>query len=176
MPVLIYEEVRKKPAVFLAMTSLNGAEFDELLIYFRNAWDRLHPRDQKNRGRPPEVKRDEDRLFFILFYYKTYPLQEVLGHLFGVSQERACELVSEYTEALKEALLLAGEAPTRNAESLKKILQVMLSRTTSSTEQSGVSSGLKTTKDSSSSTAASERPILLKITSLLAQRAEESNT
>ena len=30
------------------------------------------------------------RLFFVLFYFKCYPLQEVMGVLFGLSQPQVC--------------------------------------------------------------------------------------
>lgn len=122
MPPLNYQDVRMKPVVFLAMTALYVEEFDKFLPFFSQVWDKHHPRDEKKRGRPPEIRTNEDRLFFILFYYKTYPLQEVLGHLFGISQERACELVLDYTQTLKEALDSTGDAPERTPEALKKNL------------------------------------------------------
>ncbi|MBK8534645.1 MAG: transposase family protein [Candidatus Competibacteraceae bacterium] len=35
------------------------------------------------------LTKHEDRLLFFLFYLKTYPLQEVLAHLFGMVKDEA---------------------------------------------------------------------------------------
>jgi hypothetical protein len=40
-------------------------------------------------GRKPHLVLIEDKLLFILVYFKVYPRQEVLARLFGMSQGRA---------------------------------------------------------------------------------------
>ena len=64
------------------------------------------------------MKTPEDRLFFIFFYLKTYPLQEVLAHLFGMSQGQANFLLYQLSESLRETLTLTGHLPARIPEEM----------------------------------------------------------
>lgn len=64
-------------------------------------------------GRPPQLGPIEDKLLFILFYLKTYPLQEVQGHLFGLSQGQANMWIHRLSEVLKETLKIQGHGPAR---------------------------------------------------------------
>jgi DDE superfamily endonuclease len=56
----------------------------------------------------------EQKLLFILVYQKTYPLQTVLGEVFGVSQSRAHEWVHRLLPILKGALAELGVLPERD--------------------------------------------------------------
>ena len=83
MTILTYDGVKDKESTFRAMTSLDRDEFEDLCTVFREAWNEKaenEGRDPSKGGRKPKLESIEDRLFFILFYLKTYPLQEVLGH------------------------------------------------------------------------------------------------
>ena len=120
---LIYDEVKTKEEVLKAMTSLTGLEFDELTIYFKEALHvKLPPKDPRKGGRPPRLQTIEDQLFFILFYFKTYPLQEVLGYLFGMDQSQANEWIYKLTPVLHEALKRADCIPTRKSQELLELL------------------------------------------------------
>ena len=44
------------------------------------------------------------KLFFVLFYFKCYPLQEVMSVLFGVSQGQVSHWVGVLTPQVNEAL------------------------------------------------------------------------
>ncbi|MBK9040655.1 MAG: transposase family protein [Bdellovibrionales bacterium] len=90
--ILNYDDVKEKPETLRAMTSLNRDEFELLCLSFSQAWEeetQSCQRDPSKGGRKPILTKHEDRLLFILFYLKTYPLQEVLAHLFGMSQGQA---------------------------------------------------------------------------------------
>ena len=92
MAILTHDSVKNKESTFRAMTSLDRDEFEDLCNFFREAWDKQaekEGRDTSKGGRKPKLESMEDRLFFMLFYLKTYPLQEVIGHLFGLSQGQA---------------------------------------------------------------------------------------
>jgi len=58
----------------------------------------------KNRGSPEKLASCGDKLFFILFYLKDYPLQEVLGFLFGLDQSQANRWIKVPSQVLKGAL------------------------------------------------------------------------
>ncbi|MBK8538060.1 MAG: transposase family protein [Candidatus Competibacteraceae bacterium] len=74
------------------MTSLNRDDFELLCLSFSQAWEeetQSCQRDPSKEDGKPILTKHEDRLLFILFYLKTYPFQEVLAHLFGMSQGQA---------------------------------------------------------------------------------------
>jgi hypothetical protein len=155
MQLLRYQEVRKHPDVLLSMTSLTEQEFGALLILFGNAWTKTHPPDPLKRGRPPLIEAMADRLLFILYYYRCYPTQEIIGYLFGISQERACQFVSECTDVLQLALKESGFAPERISEELKKSSSKLLKRISSSMAPNDPSKGPKTPRNRNSTTAES---------------------
>ena len=107
MSILRYKDAKGKPATLIAMTGLNKNEFEWLLVYFEEAWvEKIssEKRDPSGCGRKAKLKTIEDKLFFILFYLKTYPLQEVIAHLFGMSQGQANFWIHTLSKVLKEAL------------------------------------------------------------------------
>jgi hypothetical protein len=115
--------VKHKEEVLKAMTSLTRLEFEQLMIYFEAALHaKLPPRDPRKGGRPPRLQTPEDQLFFILFYFKTYPLQEVLGYLFGMDQSQANEWIYKLTPVLHGALKKADCIPTRKSQELLELL------------------------------------------------------
>ncbi len=91
----LHEDRRKS----LALTGLTVPKFQVLLPAFSRAYQRLYPANRTVAGRPRQrsagggrrglLHRPEDKLLFILVYLKAYPLQAVLGELFGLSQPQA---------------------------------------------------------------------------------------
>src|SRR6266516_390936 len=87
-----YHQVKERPKLLLAMTGLNHAEFAQLLPHFQSALDQYVQhnyidRDNRQRqygGGQPEstLVNVEDKLLFILYYFKVYPLQEILDFEF----------------------------------------------------------------------------------------------
>jgi len=55
-------------------------------------------------GRTEHLEKIEDKLLFILFYYRQYPTQEVQGFLFGMSQSQANEWIHRLSGLLQTAL------------------------------------------------------------------------
>ena len=111
-----YDDVKEKPSTRRAMTSLEREEFEELCVGFGEAWERHRQAvgyDASPGGRPPQLAVIEDKLLFILFYLKTYPLQEVQGHVFGLSQGQANRWIHRLSDVLKEALNDQGYLPAR---------------------------------------------------------------
>lgn len=152
MAPITYAEVKEHPDTFLTLTGLSVGEFREFLPIFGSIWTKTHAEDELARGRPPVIKSMQDRLLFILFHYKCNPLQELLGYLFGMSQERASETIQEYTDMMLEAVRQSGLAPERISEDLKKNLNKIHKRITSLMEPNGRSKDPKSKKNSKSST------------------------
>lgn len=124
--MLSYAIVENNPRVLLSMTGLKQAEFEQLLVRFDAAWN-AQPQNQNRQrrargGRPPKLNKRADQLFFILFYYKTYPLQTVLGFLFGLSQAQANEWIHRLSQILKSALADGDCLPERAGEQLADAL------------------------------------------------------
>lgn len=110
---------------FLSLTSLTVSEFEKLLVPFSKNCNEIFnetTRDPRLGGRSPTLAKMEDRLFFILFYLKTYPLQEVIAYSFGMSQGTANVLIHQLSHVLKMTLNEMGHVPARvTVEMLKKL-------------------------------------------------------
>src|SRR4051812_18298583 len=97
--MMTYDALSAQPRSFLAMTGLTPAAFRDLLPAFEAACGRIYPPDRTADGRARQrwpgagrhsvLRRGEDQLLFALVYLKTYPLQVVLGQLFGLSTSQA---------------------------------------------------------------------------------------
>ncbi|MEL6856477.1 MAG: transposase family protein [Cyanobacteria bacterium J06607_13] len=74
-------------------------------------------------GRKEHLKSTEDKLLFILVYFRVYPTQEVQGYLFGMSQAQANEWVHRLTGLLNEALGEKQHLPERRPARLEAVLQ-----------------------------------------------------
>jgi hypothetical protein len=69
----------------------------------------------------------EDKLLFILFYFKVYPLQEVMAFLFDMSQGRANEWIQKLSTILKLALGDTMALPERHPQNLEQVLALWVS-------------------------------------------------
>jgi hypothetical protein len=134
--MLSYHRLKQHPRVLRAFTSLDPNEFDTLLIPFEQVWEAYvstHYRHKKWRrrryggGRKPRLVTLEDKLLFILFYFKVYPLQEVIAHVFGMSQGRANEWIHKLSPILERALGEAHCLPERDPQNLEQVLALCAS-------------------------------------------------
>lgn len=119
-----YDMLHTKPALCHALTSFTPTEFMLLLLEFDLAWaiyevDTLldAPSRQRNPGggRKATLLRIEDKLLFILVYFKLYPLQIVQGLWFGMSQGQANQWIQILTPLLRTALKQGRYLPSREA-------------------------------------------------------------
>ena len=123
--MLNYDVVKEKPETLIAMTSLNRDEFELLCLSFSRLWEeetQSSQRDPSKGGRKPILTKHEDRLLFILFYLKTYPLQEVLAHLFRMSQGQAHFLIYQLSRILLKTLKQMDHLPVRVSEDMARKL------------------------------------------------------
>jgi DDE superfamily endonuclease/Helix-turn-helix of DDE superfamily endonuclease len=117
-----YEEARTKPRVFQQLTGLKIEEFDKLKGAFQKASEEEEPRESPA-GRKAVLRTYEDKLFFILFYLRHYPTQEVLGFLFGISQGQANQWIHRLTPIVKKALGDEKELPGRTAADAQELME-----------------------------------------------------
>jgi len=93
--MLLYENIKHLPKVFTAFTSLTVNEFEQLLETFEVVLEAFLKQNetqttqrQKGGGRKQILPSAADHLLLILFYMKTYPIQEVVAFLFRMSQSQ----------------------------------------------------------------------------------------
>ena len=130
--IFAYNQGKARPKLFLAMTGLTQDEFDQLLSYFQHAWDQFVRKnyvDRDNRQRQYGGGRSEatlvtleEKLLFILYYVKVYPLQAILAFELGMVQSTAHEWIHILSAVLKQALDHGGYVPERDAKQLGTIL------------------------------------------------------
>src|SRR5215471_5570326 len=128
-----YQQVQAPPKLLLAMTSLTHAEFQQWLAHFQYAWEQYvqqHYVDRDDRQRQYGAGRSEatwvtfeDKLLFILYYVKVYPLQEILAFEFGMVQSTANEWIHILSEVLNKALDHGGYVPERDPKQLATVLE-----------------------------------------------------
>src|SRR5262245_49069191 len=114
------------------MTGLSYAEFHQLLPHFQYTWDQYvtqHYVDRDDRQLQYGAGRSastlvplEDKLLFILYYVKIYPLQEILAFAFGMLQSNANEWIQILSDVLKKELYNGGYLPERDPKHIQTVL------------------------------------------------------
>lgn len=120
----------EQPRVLRALTGLTRAEFDRLHEEFAGVWE-VHTRRAQHRG-PRQRARGGGRkaalttlghkLLFILFHFRHYPTQEVIGFCFELSQPRANQWLLRLAPLLEKALGRQLALPARQPRQLAQIL------------------------------------------------------
>jgi Helix-turn-helix of DDE superfamily endonuclease len=134
MSTLRFADLQTRPTEVLDLTSLTVDEFQQLVAPFEAAFQ-AHMAGWRRDGKPRTARRyttyqncpqptPEDRLFFILVYPKTYPLQVVQGRLFGIGQSKAHQWIHAFLAVLRATLRALGDAPTRSVQELATRLGV----------------------------------------------------
>lgn len=128
--MLTYADLKENPRKLVSFTSLTPGEFEILLPAFERAYLRKYPVSQTKTGserkrktgagRKGSLANIEEKLLFALVYQKSYPLQSVMGELFGMGQSQANEWIHKLLPILKQALDDLGYAPERDPQKFKK--------------------------------------------------------
>jgi hypothetical protein len=128
--MLTYDELKEKPRKFISFTSLTPKEFKLLLPAFERAYLKKYPASKTKAGKVRKRKAGagrtsslaslEQKLLFALVYQKSYPLQSVMGELFGIGQSQANQWIHTLLPILKQALDDLGFVPERDPHRFKK--------------------------------------------------------
>src|SRR6266498_3314104 len=112
--MITYKTLQTDHRQFLALTGLTLAEFQRLLTTFPQAYRQLYPANRTAQGQPRQrsvgggckgrLEQPEDKLLFLLVYLKTYPLQAVMGELFGLSPPQVNYWIHRLLPVLRSAL------------------------------------------------------------------------
>jgi len=130
---LLYKDIKNSPSVLLSLTGLTKTGFESLLPLFEKAEEEyVGETDMKGKererapgaGRKPKPGTPGDRLFFILFYLKTYPLRQAAAVIFGMSLSQTDIRIHRLSDVPKRALrggsYLPERDPAASEEALKK--------------------------------------------------------
>ena len=124
--MLTYDELKKNRRKFVSFTSLTPEEFEVLMPAFERAYLKKYPAAKTKAGQVRKRKAGggrkgtlagmEQKLLFALVYQKSYPLQSVMGELFGMGQSQANEWIHTLLPILKQALDDLGYVPERDPQ------------------------------------------------------------
>jgi hypothetical protein len=130
--MLRYERLKNKPKLFKCLTGLTEEAFKRLLPAFRQAYkEDLKKRDQQREeprqrrvggGQKGALGTIEDKMVFILFYFRMYPVQMAQGFFFGMGQPQANEWIHRLTPILNQALGYEMQLPAREAKDIEQVL------------------------------------------------------
>lgn len=128
--MLTYENLKKSARKLVSLTSLTPEEFEYLLPAFEQVYQQVFPETKTKTGQKRERKTGggrkgalasiEEKLLFALVYQKSYPVQSIMGELFGIGQSQANEWIHTLLPILKQALDDLGYEPERDPKKFKK--------------------------------------------------------
>lgn len=123
------ERALRNERVMKSLTGMGAVEFIELSkLFAKELYIRANNKPNRKRkvggGNKGALKTVEQKLFYILFYFKVYPTFDVAGFLFEVNRSKACEWVGKYTELLEKCLGKALVLPVRKITNVKEFYQL----------------------------------------------------
>lgn len=128
--MLTYKDLKKSARKLVSLTSLTPEEFEYLLPAFEQVYQQVFPETKTKTGQKRERKTGggrkgalasiEEKLLFALVYQKSYPVQSIMGELFGIGQSQANEWIHTLLPILKQALDDLGYEPERDPKKFKK--------------------------------------------------------
>lgn len=118
----------KNNRLMKALTGMTIEEFNGILPEFKRVLRKHFDREDRQRaiggGRKGELKTEEQKLFFILFYLKVYPTFDLAGFIFGgVSKSKPCEWYPFLLGILEEVLKRKMSLPKRKIRSIEEFMQ-----------------------------------------------------
>lgn len=121
------EKLSNDPRGIKALTGLTYEEFDNLVESFDKELKIYRNSNNKHRktggGRRGYLPRPKDKLFFVLFYIKTYPTFDVLSFFTNKGRGRCCEEVHIYLEILEKTLKTKIKLPKRKINSVEEFIK-----------------------------------------------------
>jgi hypothetical protein len=122
------KRLARDPRAIRAVLGMSYNEFVQLVPIFNEALLAIQ-RERPNRqraiggGQKGKLPTTEDKLFFILFYIKTYPTFDVLGYVFDKDRGRSCTAAHGYLAALERGLGKTIQFPKRKIHSVEEFLE-----------------------------------------------------
>jgi hypothetical protein len=119
--------VLKQDRLLRALTGLNRKAFEELLAAFSRLYEHARQTQPRQRavggGRKARLLGTQEKLFFILFYFKCYPTFDLAGIIFDLHRSQAHEWMHRLQPLLEEALGKKMVLPERKLDSIEAFLE-----------------------------------------------------
>src|SRR3989338_5543012 len=122
-------KLARDPRAIKALIGLSYQEFCDLIPVFEKSlrtfqMKKLNRKRKPGAGQKGHLPTTEAKLFFILFYFKTYPTFDVLAFLSGKSRGRTCEYVHLYAKILNKTMKVKGTLPKRRIGDINEFLRL----------------------------------------------------
>jgi hypothetical protein len=125
--MLDIQRVLKQDRLLRAMTGLNRKAFEALLETFSRLYEAARQQQPRQRaiggGRKARLLHTQEKLFFILFYFKCYPTFDLAGIIFALHRSQAHEWMHRLQPLLEQTLGEKLVLPERKLNSLEAFLE-----------------------------------------------------
>ncbi len=129
--MLNLKRVMKDGRLLRALTGLNRKAFEELKEAFSIALreEEVPRRSKKPRkrakggGRKPRLETVEEKLIYILFYFKCYPTFDLAGIIFDIDRSQAHRWMYRLQKVLEKALGKKMALPKRKLSSMEEFIE-----------------------------------------------------
>lgn len=125
--MLDIERVLKQERLLRALTGLNGKAFEALLVSFSPLYEQARQTGPRQRavggGRKSRLLGTQEKLLFILFYFKCYPTFDLAGIIFDMHRSQAHEWMHRLQPILEETLGKKMVLPERKLDSIEAFLE-----------------------------------------------------
>ena len=121
------QRVLKQDRLVRALTGLNQKAFDQLLVAFSPVYEQSRKTQPRQRavggGRKARLLGTQEKLFFILFYFKCYPTFDLAGIIFDMHRSQAHDWMHRLQPILEETLGQKMVLPERKLDSTEAFLE-----------------------------------------------------
>lgn len=125
--MLDIERVLKQDRLLRGLTGLNRKAFEVLLVAFSPLYEQARQTQPRQRavggGRKARLLGIQEKLFFILFYFKCYPTFDLAGIIFDLHRSQAHEWMHRLQPILEETLGKKMVLPERKLDSIEAFLE-----------------------------------------------------
>ena len=125
--MLDMQRVLKQDRLVRALTGLNRKAFDQLLVAFSPVYEQSRQTQPRQRavggGRKARFLGTQEKLFFILFYFKCYPTFDLAGIIFDLHRAQAHDWMHRLQPLLEATLGKKLVLPERKLDSIEAFLE-----------------------------------------------------
>ena len=125
--MLNIDRVLNQDRLLRALTGMNRKAFEALLVAFSPLYEQTcqtHPRQRAvGGGRKARLRGNQEKLFFILFYFKCYPTFDLAGIIFDMHRSQAHEWMHCLQPVLERTLGKQMVLPERKLDSIEAFLE-----------------------------------------------------
>ncbi|MBD0310468.1 MAG: transposase [Microcoleus sp. T1-bin1] len=125
--MLDIQKVLNRERLLRALTGLNRKAFEGLLETFSPLYEQTRSSQPRQRavggGRKARLLSTQDKLFFILFYFKCYPTFDLAGIIFDMHRSQAHEWMHRLQLILEQTLGEKMVLPERKLDSIEAFLE-----------------------------------------------------